>query len=102
LRSGRAGYWSAAVTKKEDHRLIDTGPYAIVRHPIHTRVIAALTATAIAEAHPLAPIGAVLFAVSFTVKARLEETLLRNEFGLAYAAYAARTPMLIPFWPRTG
>jgi protein-S-isoprenylcysteine O-methyltransferase Ste14 len=26
--------WSGWVTKKGDHRVIDTGPYAIVRHPI--------------------------------------------------------------------
>ena len=24
--------WSSVITRKEDHRIIDTGPYAIVRH----------------------------------------------------------------------
>src|SRR4029079_5146391 len=28
--------WSSAVTRKEGHRVIDSGPYAIVRHPIYT------------------------------------------------------------------
>ena len=28
--------WSAQVTRKDDHRVVDTGPYAIVRHPIYT------------------------------------------------------------------
>jgi len=31
------------------------------------------------------------------VKARLEERFLRRELGDAYAAYAGRVPMLIPF-----
>jgi protein-S-isoprenylcysteine O-methyltransferase Ste14 len=27
-------FWSNAITRKEGHRVIDTGPYGIVRHPI--------------------------------------------------------------------
>ena len=42
--------WSSSVTKKADHRVVDSGPYAIVRHPIHTGVIAAIFATAILKA----------------------------------------------------
>jgi protein-S-isoprenylcysteine O-methyltransferase Ste14 len=34
------------VTKKADHRVVDTGPYAIVRHPIYTGIILACAATA--------------------------------------------------------
>jgi protein-S-isoprenylcysteine O-methyltransferase Ste14 len=33
--------WSAFVTRKADHRIIDTGPYGIVRHPIYTGIILA-------------------------------------------------------------
>src|SRR5204863_9324652 len=29
-------YWSARITLKEDHKLIRTGPYARLRHPIYT------------------------------------------------------------------
>jgi protein-S-isoprenylcysteine O-methyltransferase Ste14 len=42
--------WSSAITRKEQHRVIDTGPYADVRHPIYAGIITALTATAITEA----------------------------------------------------
>src|SRR5678815_2376839 len=28
--------WSASVRLKSDHRIVDTGPYAFVRHPIYT------------------------------------------------------------------
>src|SRR5437870_1619116 len=28
--------WSASVTRKTGHRIVDTGPYGIVRHPIYT------------------------------------------------------------------
>jgi protein-S-isoprenylcysteine O-methyltransferase Ste14 len=95
-------FWSATVARKEDQRLIDRGPYALVRHPIYAGIVAALSATAVAEERALAVLGAILFAACFTLKARLEEKFLRREFGSAYEAYAARVPMLIPFWPRTG
>jgi protein-S-isoprenylcysteine O-methyltransferase Ste14 len=29
--------WSRSVTIKQDHELITTGPYAVVRHPIYTK-----------------------------------------------------------------
>ena len=42
--------WSSAITRKEEHRLVETGPYALVRHPIYTGIITALLATAAIEA----------------------------------------------------
>src|SRR4249919_3164494 len=37
--------WSGRVTRKEGHRVVDTGPYALVRHPIYTGVILSAFAT---------------------------------------------------------
>jgi protein-S-isoprenylcysteine O-methyltransferase Ste14 len=37
--------WSSSVTRK-DHYIVDTGPYAVVRHPIYTGIIIAAAATA--------------------------------------------------------
>ena len=31
--------WSAEVTFKQDHELIESGPYALARHPIYTGMI---------------------------------------------------------------
>ena len=41
--------WSSVITRKKDHKIIDTGPYALMRHPIYTGLIIALLATAAAE-----------------------------------------------------
>ena len=35
-------FWSNEITRKEGHRVIDTGPYGLVRHPIYTGLIAAI------------------------------------------------------------
>jgi len=93
--------WSSAITRKEAHRLIDTGPYAFMRHPIYTGLITALLATAVTEATSLALVGAVIIALSLGVKARAEERFLTAELDLdSYETYRRRVPMLIPFLPR--
>ena len=90
--------WSARITRKEDHKVIDTGPYALVRHPIYTGLILAACATAAEKGSALAVLGAVLFCAGYWMKARLEEHFLRHELGAdAYDGYAARTAMLVPF-----
>ena len=92
--------WSSAITRKEEHRLVDTGPYAFVRHPIYTGIIIALLATAVTEATILALLGAVFIAVGLWVKARAEERFLLAELGPdAYQSYCRRVPMLVPFLP---
>ena len=89
--------WSSSVTRKTDHRIIDTGPYARVRHPIYTGIITASTAVALEEATPRALLGVVLVVLGFWLKARLEERFLRAELGPeAYDAYSRRTAMLFP------
>jgi protein-S-isoprenylcysteine O-methyltransferase Ste14 len=92
--------WSSEITRKQDHRIIDNGPYALVRHPIYTGLIAALLATAAAQATIAAFIGTALVACGLWLKARAEERFLTAELGPeVYGSYRRRVPMLIPFLP---
>ncbi len=92
--------WSSVITRKEGHRIIDTGPYAMVRHPIYTGLIIALLATAAAEARVTALIGAALVIFGIWLKARSEERFLMAELGPdVYGAYCRRVPMLVPLLP---
>jgi protein-S-isoprenylcysteine O-methyltransferase Ste14 len=89
--------WSGSITLKQDHRVVDTGPYALVRHPIYTGLIAATYATAAAEATYTGLAGALLITGGLWLKARVEERFLATELGLdAYDAYRRRVPMLVP------
>lgn len=91
-------FWSNAITHKEDHRVIDTGPYGVVRHPIYTGLIIAILATGIAVGTLSAILGAILIAFSQWQKARMEEKFLTVELGPeAYGPYCARVPMIVPF-----
>lgn len=91
--------WSSGVTRKSDHRVVDTGPYGIVRHPIYTGVIVAILATAAARGTIGAWLGTLVMIAGFYIKARLEEGFLRQQLGAgAYDAYARRVPMLVPWF----
>lgn len=95
--------WSSAITRKQDHRVVDTGPYALVRHPIYTGLIFAILATAAAQATPNALGGAALIAFGIWLKARAEERFLQAELGAnAYGAYRRRVPMLVPGMRKSG
>jgi protein-S-isoprenylcysteine O-methyltransferase Ste14 len=89
--------WSGWVTKKAGHRIVDTGPYRIVRHPIYTGLMIAAFATAAANGTTAALAGAAVMTFSFWLKARLEERFLSAELGAeVYGEYRRRVPMLIP------
>jgi len=93
--------WSGTITKKADHRIVDTGPYGIVRHPIYTGILIAVYATAAAKGTVLGVIGALIITIGSWMKARLEERWLRDELGAdAYGAYCQKVSMLIPFGPK--
>ncbi|MGD0190814.1 MAG: isoprenylcysteine carboxylmethyltransferase family protein [Rhizomicrobium sp.] len=92
--------WSGFVTRKADHHIVDTGPYAIVRHPIYTGIILSAFATAAFKGSGIAFLGAAVMTVGFWIKARLEERFLRQELGQeTYDSYRRRVPMLVPFGP---
>jgi protein-S-isoprenylcysteine O-methyltransferase Ste14 len=90
--------WSDRVVKKAGHRVVDTGPYKFVRHPIYSGLIFAAAATAIEKGTSFALLGVTAITLAFYRKARREERFLRTELGEnAYDAYARRTAMLVPF-----
>jgi protein-S-isoprenylcysteine O-methyltransferase Ste14 len=91
--------WSATVTLKQQHELITTGPYAIVRHPIYTGLLAAFIGSAAALGEWRGLLAVVLALAAFWRKLQVEELWMTERFGEQYAAYAQRVPALVPFWP---
>jgi protein-S-isoprenylcysteine O-methyltransferase Ste14 len=89
--------WSAEVTFKQDHELIESGPYALARHPIYTGLFFMALGTAINYGRAIG--FAVLFALcaSFWWKARQEERMMSSHFPDAYADYKMRVRAIIPF-----
>ena len=89
-------YWSGRITLKENHRVIQTGPYALVRHPIYSGLILALFGTAITLGTMPAFAGFAFMLIAFVRKLKIEETWLCSQFGAEYEAYRNRVKALIP------
>src|SRR5580700_699499 len=89
--------WSGRVTVKENHELIRTGPYALVRHPIYTGLLLAILGTALLVGEWRGLLATLLMVVSFWRKLRLEEELMSQTFGERYQRYREHTAALIPF-----
>ena len=90
--------WSNTSAPTEDHRIVDTGPYAIVRHPVYAGLLLAALATALERGRAEAIVGLLTLIAAVALRAKLEERFLRRDLSdEAYAAYRARVPMLVPF-----
>ena len=74
------------------------GMYRVVRHPIYSGILALATGVAIRSASVWVAVATVALAGWFSLKARWEEQHLAARYP-GYAAYAARTPRFVPFWP---
>ena len=82
----------------EGHRLITTGPYRYVRNPIYTALFGLALATGLVLSRWLViPLFAILYVVGTLIRIRIEERLLRSQFGPEFEEYARRVPALIPF-----
>ena len=89
--------WSLAARVITDHELIDTGPYACVRHPIYTGMLGMLIADGLVLGAWYSLLaGLVVYWIGTALRTRREEALLRQIFGAAYDDYARRVPPLVP------
>jgi protein-S-isoprenylcysteine O-methyltransferase Ste14 len=89
-------YWSSSVTLKPGHRLIRSGPYALVRHPIYTGLLLALLGTAVSLDEYRGVLAVIIAVGAFVRKLRLEERWLTEEFGGEYDSYRRDVKALVP------
>ena len=89
--------YSGYVTLQEDHRLVQTGIYGAIRHPIYLRALMVFVGLPLIFRSwlflPLFVVG-VLF-VGYRI--RQEEKLLAEHFGAEFEAYRRRTWRLLPY-----
>ena len=88
--------WSGIVTIKENHELVTSGPYAIVRHPIYTGLLLGFIGSALARGEWRGVLAVAIVLVALWRKLRVEEQFMRQQFGDAYREYASRVPALVP------
>lgn len=81
---------------REEARMIDTGPFRLVRHPMYAGGVLMAFGWAIFVRGPLTVGYAVVLLVFADIKSRREERWLQAKFP-GYGAYQARVRKLIPF-----
>jgi protein-S-isoprenylcysteine O-methyltransferase Ste14 len=90
--------WSANVVLKENHKLITSGPYAYVRHPIYSGLLLMILSLVIYYANWSAVLlFFIFFFGAYFGKGRREEQILTEKFPEEYPAYRRRVKALIPF-----
>ena len=92
------GYFLFTVGVREHQKVVDTGPYRLVRHPAYTGAIICSVGIGLAV-QSLAGLLLLLLVstLAYGYRISVEERALLKDLGEPYAAYVSRTKRLIPF-----
>jgi protein-S-isoprenylcysteine O-methyltransferase Ste14 len=92
---GRQMRVQAVVT--DEHRLIRTGPYAVVRHPIYAALLPFLVGTALAggRIRGLA-VALPMYFLGTEIRVRAEDKLLAERFGAEFEEYRKEVAAYLP------
>lgn len=88
--------WSGEISIKVEHRVVRTGPYRWLRHPIYTGLLMMYIGAAFVTGVWLAAVGVLIALLAYWRKLRLEEQSLIKAFGAQYEAYRHETWSLVP------
>jgi protein-S-isoprenylcysteine O-methyltransferase Ste14 len=90
--------WSIDASLNADHKLVRSGPYRVVRHPIYTSMLCLLLGTGfLVTPLWLLPFAAALFMIGTEIRVRTEEALLGAHFGEEFQDYRRSAPAYVPF-----
>jgi protein-S-isoprenylcysteine O-methyltransferase Ste14 len=82
------------------HRLVTSGPYAVVRHPLYSGFFVAATGGVLLW-QTWTAVFFLAIGLVFLARAVREERALANQFGAEWEEYRRRTPMFLPrLFPR--
>ncbi len=88
--------WSPQLQLRERHRLVTTGPYARVRHPLYTAMIGYGTSLALVTANWVFVVFAITAIAGLFARVPQEEQMMIKEFGEKYRVYMQRTGRFFP------
>ncbi len=91
-------YWRFEAALINDHKLIKTGAYNRLRHPIYASMLMMLLATGAAWTWwPMLVAGTVFFLIGIEIRVRTEDHLLEQYFQEEFLEYRDRVRAYIPF-----
>lgn len=91
--------WSITLEIRDKHRLVDTGPYALVRHPMYSAfLLLALGQMFLLSNWIVGLAGLLGFSTLFFFRVGREERMMLETFGSAYEDYMKKTRRIIPYF----
>jgi len=95
---GMGKNWSMAIVPKKRSRLITTGMFSHVRHPIYALSILLMASTMMVTLSPAMIVVGAVHITMLNLKARSEERYLTQIHGQQYADYCRKTGRFVPRW----
>jgi len=92
----RFGNFRIQPLPKKEAKLVTSGPYRFIRHPMYSAVLLGMLGITINIGSWIGYIIWLVLVIDFTVKLRFEEKLLIEKFS-EYREYMKRTSRLLPF-----
>ncbi len=87
-------YFSYEVRILKDHKLITTGIYGIVRHPLHLAFWGEVCGMGIISKNPFAIIPILILTAVILLRDKIEDDKLERKFGREFLDYRKRIPGL--------
>ena len=88
--------WSGRITIKENHELVQSGPYRITRNPIYTGFLFAFCGCSMSLGLLKGYLGILLLVICLMMKISKEESYMGEVFGDKWKLYKSRVKCLIP------
>jgi protein-S-isoprenylcysteine O-methyltransferase Ste14 len=90
--------WSISLEVREQHALVKSGVYRLVRHPMYSSFFLLGVAQMLLLANWFAGLAGVVGAgILFVFRVRREEQMMLDSFGDDYRSYMAHTKRIIPW-----
>lgn len=90
-------YFTFVVALHPGQRVVESGPYRLIRHPSYTGSLVTLVGMCLAMANWLSLLGMIPVALGYWYRIRVEERALVEGLGEEYRAYVRRTKRIIPY-----
>lgn len=81
-----------------DHKLVRSGAYRFLRHPIYASMLCMLLGTGfMITPFGILPVAVVIFLIGTELRVRVEDKLLESRFGEEFREYRRSVPAYLPF-----
>ena len=91
-------FWSPQVQLRAVHRLVTSGPYSRMRHPVHMAILAWAVSLGFVIASCVPVLFAAWVVAILVLRVPREERMMLEQFGDECRDYMKRTGRSLPWW----